>query len=93
METQQQPTLFKASSLDTIINSDEILSQGFIFLPSVKILFLAMVKISSNHNQKKKKRKKRERREKRKESKREKGTFLNNVLEMLYAYALRIQSP
>ena len=63
-------------------------------MPSVKILFLAMVKISSNHNQKKKKkRKKRERREKRKESKREKGIFLNNVLEMLYAYALRIQSP
>ena len=58
MVTQQQPTLFKASSLDTVINSDKILSQGFIFLPSVKILFLAMVKISSNHNQKKKKKRK-----------------------------------
>lgn len=69
METQQQPTLFKASSLDTIINSDEILSQGFIFLPSVKILFLAMVKISSNHNQKKKEKKEtgKKRKEKRKQ--------------------------
>ena len=28
-----------------------------------------------------------------KESKQEKGIFKNNVLEMLYAYALRIQSP
>lgn len=38
MATQQQPTLVKASSLDTIINSDKTLPQGFIFLPSVKIL-------------------------------------------------------
>ena len=48
-----------------------------------------MVKTSSTHNQKKRKKKKWER----KESKRKKGIFLNNVLEMLYAYALRIQSP
>lgn len=89
MVTQRQPTLFKASSLDTIINSDKTLSQDFIFLPSVKILFLAMVKTSSNHNQKKKKKKEWER----KESKQEKGIFKNNVLEMLYTYALRIQSP
>lgn len=38
MATQQQPTLVKASSLATIINSDKTLPQGFIFLPSVKIL-------------------------------------------------------
>ena len=88
MVTQRQPTLFRASSLDTIINSDKTLSQDFIFLPSVKILFLAMVKTSSNHNQKKKKKE-----WERKESKQEKGIFKNNVLEMLYAYALRIQSP
>ena len=47
-----------------------------------------MVKTSSNHNQKKKKKE-----WERKESKQEKGIFKNNVLEMLYAYALRIQSP
>ena len=46
-----------------------------------------MVKTSSNHNQKKKKRNGKENKA------REKGIFLNNVLEMLYAYALRIQSP
>lgn len=72
MVTQQQPTLVKAFSLDTIINSDKALLQSFIFLPSVKILFLAMVKTSSNHSQKEKRKKEKR---KGKESEREKGIF------------------